>query len=355
MKVRFQQIELTKRYPLAISRGVSTGSVNLFVSVQAGGVTGIGEMCPGKLTGAETADEGQAALEALLAGGIEGRSIHEVWQLGRQRQVPPCALAALDVALWDLKAKRAGLALRELLALPAPTAATSITIGINPPEVIRQRVPEMLARTAAKFLKVKLGSPEGLEADRASYAAAAESARPFGVGLRVDANGGWDLPGAKQMLGWLAERGAEYVEQPLPMGREDELGELFAHRPLPIFVDESCRFASDIPAWADAVDGVNVKLMKCGGITEAVRVVAVARACGLGTMIGCMGESSISISAGASIGGLFDHVDLDSHLNLAPDCAEGCELIDGVVTAARRPGHGGRLKGAPAGKDAAEC
>jgi muconate cycloisomerase len=92
------------------------------------------------------------------------------------------------------------------------------------------------------------------------------------------------------------------------------------------------------------VDGVNLKLMKCGGITEALRIVATARAFGIKTMIGCMSESSIAIAAGAAMGSLFDHIDLDSHLNLNPDPAEGAPIVDGVVTPTDRPGHGGRLK-----------
>ena len=347
MQMRFREIRLTKRYPLAISRGVIAETVNLFVLLEADGRTGIGEMAAGKISGAGAVSlqQARAALQALLAEGIEGKAVSEVWALARDRQVPPPAQAALDIALWDLLAKRCGLPLCEVLGLGRPTVPTSVTIGINPPEVIRRRVPEMLQRTGAKFLKVKLGNPQGLEADRASYAAAREAAQPFGAGLRVDANGGWDLSGAKSMMRWLAERDADYVEQPLPEGAEDALPELYRQRPLPIFVDESCRFSADVPRLAGRVDGVNVKLMKCGGITEALRLVATARAHGLGTMIGCMGESSVAIAAGASIAALFDHVDLDSHLNLAPDCAEGPTMIEGVVVPPPRPGHGADLKG----------
>jgi muconate cycloisomerase len=126
-------------------------------------------------------------------------------------------------------------------------------------------------------------------------------------------------------------------------GAEDQLPELYRDRPLPIFVDESCRFAKDVPRVADAVDGVNLKLMKCGGLTEALAIIATARAHGLKTMIGCMSESSIAIAAGASIGALLDHIDLDSHLNLNPDPARGAEIRDGVVSSNDRPGHGAEL------------
>jgi muconate cycloisomerase len=347
MKLTFRQIELKKRYPLRISRGVSSGSVNLFVLVEEGGFRGIGEMAPGSLTGCESAEEGERVLREF-AGRISGAvaSVHEVHALGRAAGVAPCALAAVDMALWDLLARRCSVPLHTLLGLPRRSVPTSVTIGIEAPEVIRERVPEILARTGAHFLKVKLGAPEGIEADREHYVAALEAARATAgrrIGLRVDANGGWSLSDARTMLRWLAERDADYVEQPLHHDHLEELPALYKDRPLPIFLDESCRFSTDIPAWAHATDGINLKLMKCGGITEALRIVATARAFGLQTMIGCMGESSLAISAGASLGALFDHIDLDSHLNILNDPAEGAHMIDGIVTPPERPGHGARF------------
>ena len=133
--------------------------------------------------------------------------------------------------------------------------------------------------------------------------------------LRVDANGGWSLDDAQKMLKWLFKMGVEYVEQPLPKGEEEDLKFLFKNRPLPIFVDESCRNSKDILPLSKCVDGINLKLMKCGGLTEAIKMVTIARNVNLKTMIGCMGESSVSISAGCSIGSLFDYIDLDSHFN----------------------------------------
>ena len=346
MKVTFREIECVKRYPLAISRGVVASTTNLFVTVEIDGVTGIGEMCPGRLTGAGTAREGREMLERLIDSRVDGLSIHEIWRRGCQMAVAPCAMAALDVALWDRLAKASGRPLYELLGLSRASVATSVTVGIERPAVIRQRVAEMLDRTGAKFLKVKLGSSAGRAADRAMFEAAREAGEPFGVGLRVDANGGWTLEEARGMLTWLADRGVEYVEQPLAEGAEDQLAELRGVGAMPIYVDESCRFSANVPGLAELVDGVNVKLMKCGGLTEAMRIVAAARACGLKTMIGCMSESSVSILAGASIGAMFDHVDLDSHLNLSPDPAGGALLVDGVVLPRDVPGHGGYLRDA---------
>jgi L-alanine-DL-glutamate epimerase-like enolase superfamily enzyme len=344
MKLAFRTVHLKKRFPLRISRGEITGSDNLFVSVTEDGVTGWGEMAPGASEGAGTAAEGEAMLAEFAAGGLPG-SIHETWEAAREAGVAPCALAALDIALWDLRARQAGMPLYRMLGLPRRAVASSLTVGINPPEVVRERVPLLLAQ-GARALKIKLGSPEGVAADEAMFAAVVEAVAGANVLLRVDANGGWSLEDARRMMRWLAARDVEYVEQPLVRGAEGELPALFRDRPLPIYADESCRMSGDVPALADRVDGVNLKLMKAGGITEALRIVATARAHGLRTMIGCMGESSVAIAAGASLGALFDQIDLDSHLNLDPDPAEGAPFVDGTTLPAERPGHGGRLRDA---------
>lgn len=343
-----RRVELKKRFPLAISRGVSYGSTNLFVEVTDGLHVGLGEAAPGAGYDETLAPLAEAQLRELFPSGElrlgpdDEPAIHAIYAACREAGVAPPAIAALDVALWDLLAKRAGMPLHTLLGLGLPTAPTSVTAGLNPPEVTRERVPLILAG-GAKSLKVKLGSPDGPDFDQVHFEAARQAAAPFGVKLRVDANGGWSLGTAKRMIPWLAERGVDYVEQPLVEGAEDQLAELHAASPLPIFVDESCRFSTQIPRWAPHVDGVNLKLMKCGGITEALRIVATARAFGLSTMIGCMGESSVAIAAGSSIGALFDHIDLDSHFNLAPDPAEGTEFVNGVVLPGARPGHGAKL------------
>lgn len=341
MKVGYHTLYLKKRFPLRISRGEITGGENLFVSVTDGTLTGWGEMAPGDTEGAASVAEGRAQLDRFCPNGLEG-AIQDIWARAHAAGVGACALAALDMALWDLHAKQAGMPLYRLLGLARRGVVSSLTVGINPPEVVRARVPLLLAR-GARALKIKLGSNDGIEADKAMFAAVHEAAQGSGAVLRVDANGGWSLKDARHMMDWLAARGVEYVEQPLVQGAEDQLPELFQNRALPIFVDESCRLSTDIPAFAHCVDGVNLKLMKCGGITEALRIVAAARAHQLKTMIGCMGESSVSIAAGASLSALFDYIDLDSHLNLDPDPATGAPFEHGVTLPAEQPGHGGSL------------
>ncbi|HWD38079.1 MAG TPA: dipeptide epimerase [Fimbriimonas sp.] len=343
--VSFQILEVQKLYPLAISRGTMSSSENLFVSVTDGDCTGIGELSPA--TGsAWTAERGQAQIASLFET-FQGElpAPHDAYEAMRRAALDPPAIAALDVALWDLLAKKANMPLYRLLGLPRRAVPTSVTIGLNPPEVTKERVPDILRRTGAKCLKIKLGSPEGREHDKEHFLAASAAASPFHCKLRVDANGGWTPGEAKEMIRWLSERGVEYVEQPLAEGMEGELPAIFEGRALPIYLDETIRFSANVPPVADRCDGVNLKLMKCGGVTEALRIVATARACGLKTMIGCMSESSIAIAAGASLGALFDSIDLDSHLNLNPDPASGAEIVDGIVLPAERPGHGAALNG----------
>lgn len=316
-------------------------SDNLFVELSEGDHVGLGELSPA--TGsAWTSERGEAQLRAFAEGGLASNPFDN-YQAMRDAQIDPPAMAALDMAYWDLLAKQAGLPLYQLLGLPKRGVPTSVTIGINPPEVTRERVPAILRTTGAKALKIKLGSPEGRDHDREHFTAAMESAAPFGVSLRVDANGGWTVAEAKEMMKWLADRGVDYVEQPLKEGEEGGLPEIFVDRPLPIFVDESIRFSPDVAKVAGCVDGINLKLMKCGGITEALRIVAAARAHHLKTMIGCMSESSVAIAAGAAISALFDHIDLDSHLNLNPDVADGAPIVEGVIVPTERAGHGAQL------------
>ena len=343
MIIKFHKVNLKKKFPLQISRGIHSESQNVFIELIEDGITAWGESAPGKTEGASSAIQVEESLVKLIEEGIEGLSIYDVYQKGKELKTPPCALAALDIALWDLKAKKATLPLNDLLGIPKPSTPTSITVGINPPEVVKERVELILKNKQVRALKIKLGSPNGVDYDKEIYSKVLESTKSSKIAIRVDANGGWALDDAKEMIKWLSERNAEYIEQPLSEGNEDQLKFLFKGRSLPIFVDESCRFSEDVPRLANFVDGVNLKLMKCGGITEALRILNTARSFGLKTMIGCMSESSVSISAGASLTGIIDYVDLDSHYNLSPDPSSGAVMINGVTMTNNGNGHGANL------------
>jgi len=343
MKVSFYKVLLKKRFPLAISRGVHGDTYNVFVRVEKDGIVGWGESAPGRNEGAQNSEQVILELQRLIETNIGDKSIYEIEHTAREIKISPCAYAGLDIALWDWKAKKANMPLHDLLGLPIPKSKTSITLGIMNPESAKERIPLLFDGSSAKHLKVKLGSPEGIEADKNMYNQVLESIKPYKISLRVDANGGWNTESAKHMIDWLSKRNCDYVEQPLAEGMEKDLKTLYESRLLPIFVDESCRFSQNIIEYSDWVDGVNLKLMKCGGITEALRILSTAQAYGLETMIGCMSESSISISAGASISGQIDHIDLDSHYNLKPDPASGAKMINGVTMPRIAPGHGAFL------------
>jgi len=344
MEFNFHTVNLKKKFPLQISRGTHDKSQNLFVEIIKDDITAWGECAPGKTEGATTAHEVEVHLKRLIDSKIDSLSIYEVNQRAKELNVPACAMAGMDIALWDWKAKKANISLKDLLGLPSTSVPTSLTVGINPPEVVKERVELIVQNPEVKALKIKLGSKEGIEYDKLIYSQVIESTKNKDIAIRVDANGGWTLDEAKLMMKWLAERKAEYIEQPLVEGEEDKLKFLFEGRLLPIFIDESCRFSDDVAKYYQYVDGVNLKLMKCGGITEALKILNVAKAHGLKTMIGCMSESSVSISAGASITGIIDYVDLDSHYNLDPDPSEGSSMVNGITMTNSMPGHGAKLK-----------
>ena len=344
MIINLHKVNLKKKYPLQISRGVHDKSVNLFVELIRDGITAWGECAPGKTEGASSIDIAEKSLLDFIESGISSLSIYEVNKKARDLNIAPCAFAALDIALWDWKAKKSRLSLNNILGLPKPCTPTSITIGINPPDVIKERIEKLISNKEIRALKIKLGSPEGIEFDKQIYDQVIQSTKNCNISIRVDANGGWSLNDAKTMIKWLADRKAEYIEQPLKEGDEDNLKYLFKGRPLPIIIDESCRFSEDVVRHSEYVDGVNLKLMKCGGITEALKILNTAKSFGLKTMIGCMSESSIAISAGASICGIIDYVDLDSHYNLDPDPSDGAFMQNGITMTTNKYGHGANLK-----------
>jgi L-alanine-DL-glutamate epimerase-like enolase superfamily enzyme len=247
----------------------------------------------------------------------------------------PAAEAAIDMALRDLAGKRLGVPLYELMGIdPSSMPVTSFTIGMDTPEIVEQKV-----REAANFkvLKVKMGSKDD---DRVLETVRSLTDCP----VRVDANEGWALEDAVARLEWLQEMGVELVEQPLPADQLDEMRELKKQSPLPLFADESVSHSDDIPRLADAFDGINIKLMKCGGLGEALRMIHVARAHGMKIMLGCMVESSLAVTAAAHIAPLVDFVDLDGNLLISNDPFIGAEVREGRLVLPSEPGLGVRVR-----------
>jgi L-alanine-DL-glutamate epimerase-like enolase superfamily enzyme len=246
------------------------------------------------------------------------------------------AKSALDAALHDWIGKRLGVPLWRLLGLSPEAPATSFTIGIDTVEGTRERV-----RGAGVYraLKVKVGGAEDLERLEAVRAEAPDAT------LRVDANEGWTIESATELMPELIRLGVEFVEQPFPAADLDSfvaLGEL--HPRPPIIVDEGCHVLSDVAPAAAYADGINVKLAKSGGVREAVRMIHAARALGLRVMLGCMVESELGVAPAAAIASLADWVDLDGHRLLAEQPFTGLRFEDGRVL----PGDGPGLGVAPA-------
>lgn len=343
MHLQVETFTVKKRFPLTISRGTTAETTNVWVRVEQEGIEGWGEASPFGI------GDHRQTTEAIAQSALQAAALLEpLHPLERQSAesalieagILSAARTAIECALYDWMGKRAGLPVWKLLGLNrARIVPTSVTIGINPPEVARERTRDWLNLTQAKSLKIKLGNPAGIEADQAMIQAIREEA-PAEVVLRVDANGGWSLDDALFMCEWLQKLGVEYVEQPLARGQEEHLPILYKASPLPIFVDESCFDSQDVRRLSDRVHGINIKLMKCGGLTEAIRMVMLARSLGLQVMYGCYSDSVLAISAAAQIAPLADHLDLDSHLNLLNDPFVGAELIEGRLLPQDEPGLG---------------
>ena len=298
------------------------------------GTTGIGAGAP-IVRYQENAADGRQALEAVKP---LARSA-DPWRLEsflsdafRKLESQYAARAALDIALHDWTGKRLGIPVYRLLGLdPADAPLTTFSIGIDTPEITRQKVREA---AAYPVLKIKVG----LETDEPTI----EAVRSVtGKPLRVDANEGWkDKETAIRKLEWLAGKGVEFIEQPMPAAMLEEQAWLKARSPLPIFADESCLRAADIPKIAPAYHGVNVKVDKAGGLREALRMIHVARACNLKILLGCMVSSSVSTTAAASLSPLVDFADLDGHLLVSDDPWEGVLVREGRLVLPDRPGLG---------------
>lgn len=343
MRISVETFTVHKRFPLTISRGTTSKTTNVWVRVEQEGIEGWGEASPFSII-RESRQSTEVLFEALqlIAPVLETFSPWERQKIERvlaEAELPTSAWAAIDLALYDWLGKQVGIPLWRLLGLNRRRIVpTSVTVGINSPEGARQRVRDWLPFTGGGVLKIKLGSPEGIAADQEMLLAIREEAPQ--AELSVDANGGWSLDDAVMMCSWLASQGVRHVEQPLAAGQEEKLPMLYERSPLPIFVDESCCTSRDIPKLADRVHGINIKLMKSGGLTEAIRMIHTARACGLQVMFGCYSDSTLANTAASQLSPLADYLDLDSHLNLVDDPFTGATIQDGCLIPNDLPGLG---------------
>jgi L-Ala-D/L-Glu epimerase len=335
MIITHEVVALKTRYPFVIARGGYAAHENVVVRiVDNDGVEGIGEAAPNRYYGESTATVA-AALEQLapVLGSADAWSLEAIDEsLNRTLRGNNAAKSAISAALHDIVGKKLGIPVHRLWGLdPSDAGESSFTIGIADNDGLRQRVADAVQYP---ILKVKLGTDRDTEIVRVVREAAP------GKRLRVDANAAWTASHAVKMIDFLADQGVELVEQPVAQHDIEGLRFVRSRSKLPIFADESCLVATDVPRLAGAVDGVNLKLAKCGSLREAIRIVHTARSFGMSVMAGCMIESSLGISAIAQLAPLLDHADFDGAALLAEDPFSGATIHGGQIRLTDGPGLG---------------
>lgn len=334
MRMTLKTYRLELKHTWTIARGSTDFKEYNFVELEAEGIIGIGEAAHNVRYGEslESIREFLLELDPLL----ERINYKQFYDLGRSilnfQEGQNAAKAALDIALLDWITKRLKVSLYEYWGLnKSKTPVTSYSIGIDKPEIMQEKI-----RAAAEFpiLKIKLGSDND-EAIMSAVRAATNRV------VRVDANEGWkDRQEALEKIQWLAKMNVEFVEQPLPAHHLDDVAWLRERSPLPLVADEDVMTANDLPALARAYHGINIKIMKSGGLQEAMRMIHVARALGLKIMLGCMIESSLGITAAAHLSPLVDWADLDGNLLIKNDPYRGVRVEQGRLILPEGPGLG---------------
>ena len=337
MQLSFYRYDLKLKHPFTIARGTRTVEPVVIVKLEHGGLTGFGEAAPSSRYG-----ENENTVEAFL-GRVDVKKFNEPFQLESILDYVDSladgnysAKAAIDIALHDWVGKALNVPLYKYWGLDkAKTPVTSFTIGIDKPEVIEKKV-----REAEEYpiLKIKLGGDNDEEIMRTIRKVTRKT-------LRVDANEGWkSKEDALRKIQWLAQEGVEFVEQPMPANDLDGVAWLRERATLPLIADENCIRLHDIPKLMNSYDGINIKLMKCTGLREAMKMVATARACRMKIMVGCMIETSIAISAAAQFSPLIDYADLDGAVLTTNDPFEGTTIVRGKLELPDRPGIGVKSK-----------
>ncbi len=298
------------------------------------GVTGLGEGAP-IVRYKEDARSAQAAINGILdylttANSWEFAKL--MAEVSRRIEGQYAAKAALDIALMDWVGQKLGVPLYRYFGLdPRDAPVTTFSIGIDTPEITRQKVREA---EAYPVLKVKVG----LATDEPTIEAVRSVTKKP---LRVDANEGWtNKEEAVRKINWLETQGVEFVEQPMPAAMLEEMRWVHQRVHLPLIADEACERPADVPKCAGAYDGINVKLDKCGGILEAYKMIQIAKSLGMKTMLGCMISSSISVTAAAHLSPLVDYADLDGNLLISNDAHSGVRVENGKLILPDGPGLG---------------
>ena len=332
MRLRHEPLELVTAFEVRIAHGTSAGHANTLVRIEHEGLEGLGEASPAHYYGerrelveralelwAPRLGEDPFALEAIerrLRDALEGQA---------------AARAAIEMALHDWIGRKLGQPVWRLFGLdPAATPPSCVTLGLAEPEEMERKLETVLDFPA---LKVKLGGPGDVDNLR-------RIRRRYQGRLRVDANTAWNAADAVRVLRAIEPLEIELVEQPVPRHDLDGLRWVRERSGIPVFADESVHRLEDLGPLAGRVDGVNLKLMKTGGLAEMRRMIHAAHALGMRVMLGSMVESSLALSAAAQLAPLADFLDLDGHWLLKDDPFDGAPREHGRIVLNQRPGLG---------------
>jgi len=343
MKLALYEFDLPLRHVFTISRGSISVQKTLIVELRKDGLCGYGEATVNPYYGATI--ENMASVLESVRDDLERCSLDdpaELWEsLHPTLRDNPFAHCALDQAVHDLWGKKLGQPVYRLWGLSLDDLpVTDYTIGIDEIDVMVAKMQEF---PDWPVYKIKLGTPHDLDIIR-------ELRTHTDAVFRVDANCGWSAEETIQNSRELKSLGVEFIEQPLPADRWDDMRQVHAESELPIIADESCIVETDVDRCRGFFHGVNIKLVKCGGLTPARRMIARARDLDMKVMVGCMTESTVSISAIAQLLPMLDYVDMDGALLLAEDIASGVTIERGVCQYPSENGSGVRLVAKAKGK-----
>lgn len=337
MKLRFRPYDLQLKHVFTIANNSRTTTPVMLTELEYDGLIGYGEASMPPYLGESQKSAAEFLSKVDLSAFNNPFEIEDI--LEYIDQLAPgnyAAKASVDIALHDLVGKIVQQPWHRLWGLnPVKTPNTSFTIGIDAPEVVKEKVREA---EVYKILKVKLGRDNDKEMIAAIRSV---TNKP----ICVDVNQGWkDRSMALEMIQWLATQGVVFVEQPMSKTAVDDIAWLTQNSPLPIIADEAVQTVNDVVSVNKVYSGINIKLMKCGGMRNAYKMANMAKIMGMKVMIGCMTETSCAISAAAQLSPMADWADLDGNLLISNDIYEGALVVDGKVTLPDLPGIGIRLK-----------
>jgi L-alanine-DL-glutamate epimerase-like enolase superfamily enzyme len=333
LKLTFEPYELQLKHAFTLSSSSRTTTPVMLTKLEYDGNTGYGEASMPPYLGESHQTAGDFLSRIDLSAYSDPFLTEDILEYIDSIAPGNCAAkASVDIALHDLIGNILKIPLYKLWGLnPDKTPYTSFTIGIDNPDVVRQKVEEA---SPYKILKVKLGGGN----DKEMINTVREMTS---VPLCIDVNQGWkDKKEALDMIFWLKEKGIIFIEQPLPEENIDDIAWLTENSPLPVIADEAVQRLNDLTKVKGIYSGVNIKLMKCTGLREAWKMIHYAKASGMVVMLGCMTETSCGVSAASQLSPIIDFADLDGNLLISNDVFDGVKVIEGKITLTDRPGTG---------------